>query len=95
MRMISAKDIEHLAELARIEVGEGEAKTLAKDVEVILRYVEQVKNVSVGKDIVESGGPVNVFREDANPHESGIFTDALISAAPEKEDGYVKVKKVL
>lgn len=93
--MIQKEDIKKLAELARIEVGEEEAKTLAKDVEAILKYVEQVKNVSAGNDAVEENGLVNVFREDANPHESGIFTDALLAATPEKETGYVKVKKIL
>lgn len=93
--MIQKEDIAHLAELARIEVGEGEAKTLAKDVEGILKYVEQVKDVSVEKAAPEQGGLTNIFREDVNPHESGAFTDALISAVPEKEDGYVKVKKIL
>lgn len=95
MRMISAKDIEHLAELARIEVGEGEAKTLARDVEAILKYVEQVRDVSAGNGAAEKGGIVNVFREDANPHESGIFTDVLLTAAPDKKNGYMKVKKIL
>lgn len=93
--MISTKDIEHLAELARIEVGEEEAKSLAKDVEAILGYVEQVKDISTLNGAAEKEGPVNVFRENKNPHESGIFTDVLLTAAPEKEDGYVKVKKIL
>lgn len=93
--MIYKEDIAKLAELARIEVNETEMKSLAKDIEAILSYVEQVKDVSVANDTEEKGGLVNVFRADSAPHESGIFTDALISAAPEKEDGYVKVKKIL
>lgn len=93
--MVNAKDIEHLAELARIEVSEKEAEALAKNIEAILGYVQQVKDVSVGNDALKDIGLVNVFREDAAPHESGAYTDALLAGAPEKEDGYVKVKKIL
>ena len=83
--MIKKEDIKKLAELARIEVNEKETKSLAKDIEAILEYVKQVRDVSV----------VNVFREDANSHESGIYTDALLSAVPERDGQYVKVKKIL
>lgn len=93
--MISAKDIEHLAELARIEVGEGEAKTLAKDVEAILGYVAQVKHISVENGVEKKNGLANVFREDSVPHETGVYTDALLSAVPEREGNFVKVKKIL
>lgn len=93
--MISAVDIAKLAELARIEVDENEARAPAKDVEAILEYVKQVRDVSVESGVKERAELVNVFREDANPHESGIFTDALLTAAPETEEGYVKVKKIL
>ncbi len=93
--MISAKEIKHLAELARIEVGKGETVALAKDIEAILGYVTLVQKAAQGTGKPEKLALVNVLREDAHPHESGVYTDALLSAAPETEDGYVKVKKIL
>jgi aspartyl-tRNA(Asn)/glutamyl-tRNA(Gln) amidotransferase subunit C len=93
--MISAKEIERLAELARIEVDEEETQSLAKDIEAILGYVTLVQKVAGETGEPEKPALVNVLREDANPHESGIYTDALLSVAPEKEGGYVKVKKIL
>ena len=93
--MIKKEDIKKLAELARIEANEEETKSLAKDIEAILGYVQQVQNVLVQDTVRKDGALVNVFREDANPHESGIYTDALLSVVPERDGQYVKVKKIL
>ncbi|MDP3661357.1 MAG: Asp-tRNA(Asn)/Glu-tRNA(Gln) amidotransferase subunit GatC [bacterium] len=96
--MIDAKEIEHLAELARIEVGKEETVALAKDIEAILGYVTLVQKVAGGTEVPDGHTehtPVNVMREDVNPHESGIYTDALLSLAPERDGQYVKVKKIL
>ena len=93
--MIKKEDIKKLAELARIEVNEKETKSLAKDIEAILEYVKQVRDVSVQDTVRKDDALVNVFREDANSHESGIYTDALLSAVPERDGQYIKVKKIL
>ena len=37
----------------------------------------------------------NVMREDANPHESGIYTEKMLEQAPAREGNYIKVKKIL
>ncbi len=37
----------------------------------------------------------NVMREDGEPHESGIFTEALLKSAPKSDRGSVEVKKIL
>ena len=67
---------------------------MSKDIESILDYVSQVKNISadVARDI-----PVvhNVMRDDVVTHESGEYTEALLSLAPAREGNYVKVKKIL
>ena len=94
--MISLKEIEKLAELSRLSLTAEEKKTLRKDMDSILGYVDQLQKVSGGRDIKKRAGRVhNVMREDANPHESGIFTEVLISSAPRREGNYIKVKKIL
>lgn len=94
--MISLEEIEKLAALSRIAVTTEEREQLRKDTESILGYVEQVNAVSA--DLVlekEELLPRNVMRLDDSPHESGIFTETLLSAAPQREGQYVKVKKIL
>lgn len=93
--MISLGEVKKLAELARIEVSDAEARTLAKDMEQILGYVEQVRNIAEISRGIPEEGLVNVMREDIAPHESGVYTSTLVSAAPETESGFVKVPKIL
>ena len=93
--MIKKEEIKKLAELARIEVGEGEAAALAKDVDGIIAYVQQVQDISPVNGAADDGALVNVLRDDGEPHQSGAFTEALLAGVPAREGGYIKVKKIL
>lgn len=107
--MITREEIENLASLARIELGEEEKKALQKDVSAILDYVSQIQTVSPqsarpqnhaehtqnGAEGKDAGQVYNIMREDANPHASGLYTEKLLSAAPQREGNYIRVKKIL
>ncbi len=95
--MLSKEDIKKLADLARIKVDEKDAEALAGQIGAILGYVGQIKDVSGGvmSDEVQFGTSVNAFREDTNENPGGTYTEALLREAPQKQDGYVKVKKIL
>ena len=93
--MISIKDIEKLADLARIELKPEEKETLAKEIGGILGYIDQIKSAG-SKETKREKEPVrNVFRDDDDPHESGADTLALVAEFPRKEGNYLKVKKIL
>lgn len=91
---MTKQDIEKLAELAKIRIPEGKAEAFLKDFESILGYVKQVESVDVG-DAKESFFLKNILRADANPNETGALSEALLAAAPETHDGFVKVNKIL
>lgn len=93
--MISLVEVKKLAELARIEVSDAEAQGLAKDIEGILGYVALVQKISGMTGKRDGEALNNVMREDAEPHQSGVYTSALMSAVPETEDGFVRVPKIL
>ena len=94
--IMNPDDINNLAKLARMELSEVEKTSLAADMKNILAFVDQIKEADIDMDAAGRVGPVyNVFREDANPHETGIYTETLVSAAPEREGNFVKVKKIL
>ncbi|MEO8638159.1 MAG: Asp-tRNA(Asn)/Glu-tRNA(Gln) amidotransferase subunit GatC [Candidatus Taylorbacteria bacterium] len=94
--MITGEDIDKLAALSRIELNSEEKSRFQKEIDSILSYVGEIKEVtsSVKKEKVVLGVH-NVFREDSGPHQSGIFTEVILSNMPEREGQYLKVKKIL
>lgn len=94
-RMLTRKDIDNLAELARLEIPDDEKEILRKEVDSILGYVGEIQKLS-GGEVKKEAGPVrNVFREDKDPHLPGEFTQDLLEEAPRRQDDFVKVKKIL
>lgn len=95
--MITTEDIKNLADLARIEMAEGEAERLRESMEGILDYISEVREVSGGEaeKTLPAAALRNVFREDGEPHEAEKYTKGVLENASDKEGGYVKVKKIL
>ncbi|MES2436589.1 MAG: Asp-tRNA(Asn)/Glu-tRNA(Gln) amidotransferase subunit GatC [Patescibacteria group bacterium] len=92
--MISVEQLRKLAALARIKVAPEEEEKLAADMGGILDYVNQIQEIS-GDAPKSQEKTKNVLREDTNPHESGIHTEAILNEAPKREGDYLKVKKIL
>lgn len=96
--MLKREDINKLAELARINVPDAEKEVLAKDLDSVLGYVSEIKELTSKGDIPEAdyGFLVNInLREDDEPHEAGVYTEDILNEAPETEDGFIKVRKIL
>lgn len=98
--MISRKDVEHIARLARIELSEAEKAKFEKELAGILEFVEKLNAVDTSKVEPLTGGTelMNVMREDEPSADSGERiadrAEDLIDAAPKKRGGYVEVKAV-
>lgn len=95
--LVSIEGIEKLAALSRIALSREEKERMRSEFDAILGYVAAIQAISGGslkrsRSIVAQ---MNVLREDGNPHESGVYTDALLSVAPQREGNYIKVKKIL
>ena len=90
---MQVKDIENLAELAKIELSTAEKNTLLKDLDNILAYVRQIERVEV-KDIEIEYKNKNVWRED-KVGNSVFSRDLIIKQFPDSQDGFLKVKKIL
>jgi aspartyl-tRNA(Asn)/glutamyl-tRNA(Gln) amidotransferase subunit C len=90
---MNIKDVENLAELARIELNEDEKKEILKDMEGILAYVKQIEEVELSdsKTHIEAK---NIWREDILvPRE--FSRELILKQFPDSQDGFVKVKKIL
>ncbi len=101
MAIISRKSLEHLAELARIELTPEESKKLLKDLKKILKHFEELKELNTDKVEPMTGGTLlrNVFREDevdfGKKSEMTNIEGRIIDSFPEVEKGFLKVPKVL
>lgn len=95
--MMTIEEIEKLATLSRLTLSPAEKERMRGEFDSILEYVATIQKVSAsaGTRTPSLVAQKNVMREDANPHESGLHTEALVSAAPKREGDYIKVKKIL
>ena len=101
MALIDKKSLDHLAKLSRIEFTVTESKKLLSDLQKILDYFEELKQVNTEKVEPMAGGHQleNVFRDDVLDldRRSQTISDPgrIIEAFPESERGFNKVPKVL
>lgn len=87
------KDVENLAELAKIELSEEEKTKVLSDMDGILGYVKQIESVQVPDIDLEY--PVrNIWREDENMMKE-YSKEIIKEQFPDAQDDFVKVKKVL
>ena len=87
------KDVENLAELARLELSMEEKEAMLKDMIEILEYVKIINKIEA--DNVEPAFDIkNVWREDTIiPRE--ISYELIVKQFPDSKDGFLKVKKIL
>ena len=92
--MITVKDVEHVAKLARLELNDAENEKFTKQLGDVLKYVEQMNEVDTTnvKPMAHAFDIVNVMREDKVISE--ITRDELLKNAPEEENGFFKVPKI-
>ena len=87
------KDVENLADLAKIELSADEKEGLLKDLASILGYVKQVEGVEVKDSEIEYKNR-NIWRED-ELKPSDFSSELIKKQFPDSKDGFVKVKKIL
>lgn len=96
--MINKEEIKKLAELSRIHLTEKEEENLQKDLQNILAYVEQLKEVDISNvpEMTHAVESRNVFRDDqiVRHRVSDTDMDLLVGQFPEEEREYLKVKNV-
>jgi len=95
--MISKKEVQHIAKLARLSLTEKEIKKLQKELSSILDYFEKLKEVDI-TDVKPTSHSIeieNIFREDEPKRELLERVNKIIEMAPQKEKNYLKVKPII
>ena len=92
---LNKKDIEHIAKLAKLKFNDDEIDKLTPQLNRILQYVEKLNELDT-ENVEPLSHPVaniNVFREDIL--KESIPTKEALKNAPQKDDKYFKVPKVI
>ncbi len=92
---VSKKDVEYVAELARLSFDEAEKEGLAEDLNQILAYVEKLGELDTEKEdiIVNPYYIENRFREDEITPSMNL--EEVLKNAPETLEEYVLVPTIM
>lgn len=92
--MLTKKEVEHVANLARIELTEEEKEKFTKQLGDVIKYVEQLNEVdTLGIEPMAHPCPeFNVTREDIVDYPCS--KEELLHNAPSEENGFFKVPKI-
>lgn len=93
--MITMQELEHLAALARIRLNEEEKKSLVREFDSILAYVDQLKKMEISLDTEGRAGTIkNVARTDEVENTSEEDRERLLKEAPQRVGDFIAVKKI-
>ena len=92
---VSLKDVEHVAELARLEFQEAEKTKIAEELNEILHYIEKLNELDTTEveplsHVIELS---NVFREDEL--QPSYPVEEILRNAPARTEKFFKVPKVI
>ena len=92
---ISEDTVRHVAKLARLSLSDDQFHHFTDQLGHVLGYIDQLKEVDVEgvEPLAHPLDLVNVLRDDASA--SGWDRDAMLSNAPDRQDAFFKVPKVL
>lgn len=94
--MLSSKEVQHIAKLARIGLTDEEILRFQRDLGSILEYFEILREVDASSIPLTTHTRLqNVTRTDAAKAKGSHESQRLLEMAPETKDGYLKVKSIL
>lgn len=92
---ITKEQVKHVAKLARLKINEEELENYTKELSSILDYMEKLNELDTS-NVEPLTYPVentNVFRKDVLG--ASVKTEVALKNAPQKNDKYFKVPKVI
>jgi aspartyl-tRNA(Asn)/glutamyl-tRNA(Gln) amidotransferase subunit C len=94
---LSPAEVRRVADLARIELRDGEEKKFAEDLSAVLSYIDQLNEIDT-ENIPATNqvtGLVNILRDDVIEGCDEETKKKILEGAPMREGDYIKVKAVL
>lgn len=96
MSKVSKEEVKSISYLARLELSDEDVEKYQSELSNILGYVEMINQADVSdvEPMDNITGLVDACRGDIkNP--SNLNRDEILGNAPDKKEGYIKVKSVL
>ena len=92
---IDSETVDNIANLARLELADGEKQEMIQDMNKILDFMAKLNEVDTTgvEPLVYMTDEVNVFRDDVIKQE--ITTTEALENAPKHDDKYFLVAKVI
>ena len=92
---VTTKDVAYIAELARLRFTDEEMLTMTSELNNILHYVEKLNEVDTAgvAPLSTIHDQINVLREDVEL--PSLPSSAVLQNAPDKQDRFFKVPKVI
>lgn len=95
VEMITEKDVEYVAWLARLELTAEEKERFTRQLGQVLEHAAKIKSLDTG-DVEPTSHVVplrNVMRDDVV--EPGLTQEEALSNAPRREGGYFAVPRII
>ncbi|MGD0977064.1 MAG: Asp-tRNA(Asn)/Glu-tRNA(Gln) amidotransferase subunit GatC [Minisyncoccia bacterium] len=94
--ILNIKDVEHIAELARIKLTGEEKEKMAEDLGQILDYINKLKEIKTDgvEPTAQVTGLENAFRKDETTPADPEQRQKIIDEFPHKKDDFLKVRAV-
>ena len=92
---VDEKMVQRIADLARIGLSESKLPALAKELSAILGFVEQLSEVDTDGVKPLTSAVENKIRGREDVVSDGGYADDVLANAPEKDDEYFAVPKVV
>lgn len=92
---VTLKDVEHIAELARLKFSKEELENFTHQLNQILEYMDKLNELDT-ENVEPLSYPVegnNIFREDEL--KPSISREEALRNAPDSDDEFFKVPKVI
>lgn len=92
--MITIKDVEHVAKLAKLALTEEEKQLFAKQLADIVSYIDLLNELNVD-NVEPMAQPIpmtNVMRKDEVLKE--ISREEMLAISPFEEDNFIRVPKI-
>ena len=92
---ITEADVRHVAKLSRLALSDDEIATFTRQLEQVMQHIDKLKSVDVEdvEPMVHAHEQTNVLRDDME--QPGLAVEQALYNAPQRDDPFFKVPKVL